>query len=189
MTNCISISHLLLWKQVVELHKQCCFLAVSTPRTAYFTPCKTSLGFVIYTPTAPFPGLLSLRDCCDGEKKIHHISMHSIQINSPSRSQSVCFLQAAPKSLLWSSSLNTVIFRTQKASSSVHIILGLLPLCSLFLSLCLNLYKSLSNPSITSWPKSTCDFVLFLSLTFCIAEGCWCWSVGWSAVKESLTRM
>lgn len=65
-----------------------------------------------------------------------------------------------------------------------HTWLASFMLC-LFLSLCLNLYKSLSNPSIISWPKSTCDFVLFLSLNFCIAEGCWCWCVGWSAVKES----
>ncbi len=51
---------------MVELHKQWHLL---TSRTAYFTPCKTSLGFVIYTPPAPFPGLLSFRDCCDEKKE------------------------------------------------------------------------------------------------------------------------
>jgi len=127
----------------------CISSAVFLPCTAYFTPCKTSLGFVIYTPTAPLPGLLSLRDCFDGKKKIHHISMHSIQINSPSRSQSVCFPSGCSKIPLLiffpehGHFTNTEIF----VKCPHHARLSSFVLC-LFLSLCLKLYKSLSyHPS------------------------------------------
>lgn len=68
----------------------CISSVVFLPCTTYFTPCKTSIGFVIYTPTAPLPGLLSLRDCFDGEKNPSYF--HALHTNQFTFSQSISML-------------------------------------------------------------------------------------------------
>lgn len=185
VTNCIFISRRLLWKQVVELHKQWCLL---TLRTAYFTPCKTSLGFVIYTPPTPFPGLLSLRDCCDGKKKIQKKSpsyFHAPHTNQFTFSQSISMFPSGCSKILpliFFPEHSHFFFQHRKLCQVSTPCLGCLlsfPFVSTSIKACQ------THPSYHS-PNPRCDFP---SLSFCIAERCWFRYVGWSAVRESLTRM
>lgn len=120
-----SSAFFLLWKQVVELHKQCRFLALYylfyTMQNLYrFCDLHSNrpLAWTLIPQGLFWWGKKSIIFPCTPYKSIHLLTVNQY-----------AFLQAAPKSLLWSFSLNTVIFRTQKASSSVHTMLGLLPLC------------------------------------------------------------